>query len=166
LRQELLAEFTRSWKAQPSRFRLHLDNYTKRNTLSLFEIRLLPCKINDQAWEDVEQREPNLSISNALLTINTKHYHKSEITYLPTHIVSLHALARRYERCLDRSDAGVIADVTSLMSLQPLAENHEPVRIDTDSGSWRGMTRMLNLKPNGQKVKVIAIRTFVSKFAE
>lgn len=162
LRPELLAGFEREYRQQPSQFQLHLEFTRRKSGLTVFEMRLLSCSISDPLWEDEDRYEPNLSITNILLDINRKHYGKSDYTILTSHIVSLHALARRYERCSDRSDQSVIADLRDLLKEQPLDQDRQPCEIATVRGSWRGQHRKFNDYRGERQINIIAMRTFIA----
>jgi len=85
------------------------------------------------------------------------------LTIVVTHLISRHALARRYQRCSQWDDASVIQDIKGLMEIQPDASlDKQPCIIRVGNGSWRGEFR--NMKVLDDPVApIITIRTFVER---
>ena len=117
LRPQHIVNLVCAWQNLPSEFRLHLDlRIPKPTRLEVFEIRIGPCKLRDYTWLN-EEKEANLAISNFILTLGMPRL--PAVTQVCTHIVSRHALARRFQRCNQWDDESVMRDLGSLMQVQP-----------------------------------------------
>ena len=125
-RMQTLQDAERQWRETlPLRGRVAIETHLDldQRTLRITELRARPSiSVGSVDWDE---QEPGLFLSAVGLEAMPRHFHATHLTLA---IVSLHALARRYQRGLAIEDAAVIHD------LRPLAEQHEAI-IPADPGS-------------------------------
>ena len=118
-RMQTLQDVERQWRETlPLRGRVAIETHLDRDqkTLRITELRARPSmSVGSLDWDELE---PGLFLSAVGLEAMPRHFHATHLTLA---IVSLHALARRYQRGLAIEDAAVIHD------LRPLAEQHEAI---------------------------------------
>ena len=148
-----------AWEALPSTFRLSVHaEYPSRKHLELSEVRLCPMKLHGPGWDD-DSEEENVGIQFVSLTVDKL---QLEISTTRMHLVSQHALARRFQRGRDSSDAAVISDIRALLRIDPdemLAGKEFTVAVH--DGQWRGSVLDVQPQDRDGPVKMAAVRTFV-----
>ena len=165
VRPEHVTTFVREWQTMPCRFRLHLGmTRTKLVRVEVFEIRVSATKLRRDDWPNGEDGESNLAIVNVVVVVGRDgQKYATPISTVVSHVVSLHALARRYQRCTAWDDADVLRDLSCLMQVQPLARpDSVPCTISTEFGEWRG--EHVSLEGTTYALApVVAVRTWISK---
>jgi hypothetical protein len=121
------------WRAMPAASRLGPLKLTQHGEkLSIAEVRVVPCKMKYQSWTDME-------LVLGLLLIQIDYGHEIAISRRPLGDAGLHAVARRFERGTDRSDAAVLADLLELACAFPeRAMAGGDFRVATRDGYWLG----------------------------
>ena len=75
--------------------------------------------------------------------------------------VSLHALARRYQRARDNSDAAIRADLAALVrSVDEVEQANSDFAVPTADGQWIG--EATDTDDRGKVKTILAARTFIS----
>jgi hypothetical protein len=116
------------------------------------ETRLMPSRLLHDAWDDDEFPEPGVSICKYWFgTKDGKIIHRVQ----PRVVVSLHALARWFERSGARSHDTLFQDIALLVDASE--ENEVPCR----GGAWLGPTIIADNE--GRGVRVRSIRTWVER---
>ena len=165
-RPELIDALVKQWDKLPSKFRLHCGIQRKKSTqLEIFEIRVAQSNIRHDDWAE-EFKEPNLCIANVLLTLGVEQISKrvrfKPLSFHMTHIISMHAVGRRYQRypqCV--ADDDILADIRCLLEVQPdrkLADTS--IVVGNERGEWRGQHMMVAVRGDPPH-PCVAIRTFV-----
>jgi hypothetical protein len=117
--------------------------------LRLAELRAYPIRMRFAAWDGADELAPALRMT---LVVCAPPRFRCENMLLAD--VGLHALARRYERGADRSDAAVLRDLVPL-ARSAATVNGEFAIPTADNGCWIGrVTRV-------RGASVLAVRTFV-----
>jgi hypothetical protein len=148
-----LRAFVDGWHALPSTARLAFKFAQKGDDFQLVEIRATPANMRMADWVESE-----LAIGIRLVEINFKR-RVLDIKRRPLGDACLHALARRYERCVgaDRSDAAVLGDLWALAEAFPAAAlAGGDFRVPAGSGAWVGERVQYGGGPH------LAARTFVA----
>lgn len=113
--RETLREFAAGWSALSRTARLALKLVEAGDRLTLAELRVVPSRMRMAGWSESESE---LALGIRLTQIECQRRHLSiKRTLLGD--ACLHALARRYERGRDRSDAAVLADLFALAEAYP-----------------------------------------------
>src|SRR5665647_1627305 len=83
-------------------------------------------------------------------------------TNAPLATISLHALARRYQRGFNNSDAAISTDLHALSRPPPgLLDNFGDFYIATESGFWVGP--VVEIEDRGGPARILVARTFVTE---
>jgi hypothetical protein len=128
-----LRQVTAHWRHLPSFARLAFKVEGSAERFSLIEVRATPAKMHMAGWEDDE-----LAIGIRLTEINFQR-RVLDIKRRPLGDACLHALARRYQRGVDRSDAAVLSDLWELAQAFPeQALTGGDFRVPADGGYWIG----------------------------
>jgi len=162
LRPEHVHSFLREWQAMPGYFRLHIGvTRPKPARAEIFEIRLSPTTLWNDDWPN-EDGEMNLAIVNTIVALGRDgQRYATPIAYVASHIVSRHALARRYQRGSEWDDAAVLRDISALMQVQPdKALDGQPCDIPTQGGEWRGAH--LVMADRARPAPIVALRTWLA----
>jgi hypothetical protein len=133
-----------------------------KHSLTIEELRLLPGEFRFCHWEG-EEREPSVQLTTITLTCGRK---RSEIHTLALAHVSLHGLARWYERTRDRSDRAfytamrtVAAEAETLAASDVAAS--DGFEIHDTTGRWVGRLAKITPCPDAPSGRIIAVRTFI-----
>ena len=160
---QTLQDAERQWRETlPLRGRVAIETHLDRDEkmLRIAELRARPTmSAGSLDWDDLE---PGLFLAAVGLEARPRHFHATHVTLA---IVSLHALARRYQRGLAIEDAAVIHD------LQSLAEQHEAM-IPADPGSsfsvrcagggvWRGTVCIAYFVAD-EPTRILNVRTYIN----
>jgi hypothetical protein len=154
LRPAMIADFTRRWpEVIADRFCLARAASADKNALAITELRLAASHLRNSAW-DGQEWENGVSIAKLHFTTADG---RLRLTATPIASVSLHALARRYQRSPRRDDAAVICDLKAL-ARQPPAD-----RVTTNTGCWHGRVVASRHEVDGEPrpLPLLAIRTFI-----
>ena len=161
---QTLQDAERQWRETlPLRGRVAIETHLDldQRTLRITELRARPSiSVGSVDWDE---QEPGLFLSAVGLEAMPRHFHATHLTLA---IVSLHALARRYQRGLAIEDAAVIHD------LRPLAEQHEaiipadPVYSSayrcTGGGLWHG-TVCIAYSVADKPTRLMNVRTYMNE---
>jgi hypothetical protein len=124
--------------------------------VEIFEMRVTHGNLHGRDW-NAAALEPNLVLANTLIRIGGE----TDLSQIYSHTISLHGLARRYERCDEWEDVAVLRDLVALTQLQPdRAKQGQDCAITTQTGEWRGVYSLLagDIDP---PMPLIAILTWV-----
>jgi hypothetical protein len=177
LRDNIRAEIRRGWLALPNRHRFILyclDETPRlgRGRLDLHAIRLTTMDTSAADWDN---SEPGILLIRTRLSLDRK---EVAVTPMPIASLGLHALARRYERGRDRSEAVLLNDlwsivltITGVLPGRPdeergasLSNGRHVWRGACPSGEWRGAIATVHVC-NGDKTSdhvIPMIRTFIA----
>lgn len=158
VRHETLAGALRDWRHNvPSQFRLgDLQHELHGFCLDIGEIRLLSGELRDHAWA-VDAKEPSLSVELVTLCINKR---ECSLTGETLAVFSLHALARRYERCRHTSTGDVLRDITRVVKQHKTLLKYQNFEVQCIAGHWRGQVATAH-SPGEVTRKVLTVRTYV-----
>ncbi len=156
LRPARILGFVRRWPGVvPDRWCLARNASIDKNALAITEIRIAASHLRNSAWGGQEWEH---GVSIARLEFSTAGG-ELRLTVTPVASVSLHALARRYQRSPQRDDAHLIRDLKAL-ARQPPAD-----RVTTDTGCWHGRVVASRQEVDGAPLPLLAIRTFIGNDA-
>jgi hypothetical protein len=145
-----LAEVAARWRALPAETRLALKLKQHGEKLSLAEVRVIPSRMKMETWDGTE-----LVLGLMLSQIDCGR--ELAISRRPLGDASLHAVARRFERGADRSDAAVLSDLWALAEAFPeRALVGGDFRVPAGEGFWVGERVEYHGGPH------LAARTFVA----
>jgi hypothetical protein len=153
-RHRLLASIPRKWRQMADLGRLNLIAEFERGVLRISELRVVAdgVTISDEGWAE---DEPGLAVALYDLIISPPRFSER---MRPIAVLGLHALARRYQRSLDRTDAGVLANIRPLAN-GGLAAIKTPGEFSIQApggGRW-----VSSVQPGD---KILLIRTFYGDF--
>lgn len=154
-RVEGLRNVARAWDRLPALGRVISSAKVVGRRLSIIEFRARPLRMSLDFWRPGSD-EITLEIFGRGIEVDLPRgvFKDTERCVVS---VGIHALARRFERSLDRRDESVLSDLVPLVvdGASILANgDEEEVRIVVESGSWRG--NLVNADGN----LMITIRTF------
>jgi hypothetical protein len=153
----------REWReAVPTRGRIaletRLNEHTKR--LQITELRARPAVFTRSEWSG--EMEPSILVVVVGMSARPKRFSATHATLAA---ISLHALARRYQRARDTSDAALLHDLRVLAEHQDalLTGGEEATfRVSCPGGgTWVGVIKSLQLSPNDETLTLLA-RTYLS----
>jgi hypothetical protein len=138
VRLEMLDAAQRNWRSTvPSFGRLGDTRIERKNySLSIAEFRLMTGDLNFDHWTN-EAREPSIAIELVSIIVSRK---QCKLDFETVAILSLHALARRYERSVYRETDDVLSDLTPIVKASDALLRHRSFSIDVDHGCWCGET--------------------------
>lgn len=161
-RSEVLAGVADQWRRKfPQRGRLDLCIAVdlRRKTLLIDETRLTASAYRDRLWD---RSEIGLILLAVRLDVGPRRY---EIGTKTLAHVSLHALARRFQRGSDVGEDAIKRDLLALREAHPgltdLA-NGADVFVQVVDGSWRGNVALMDNSRGGVHV-ALAVRTFLAR---
>jgi hypothetical protein len=162
VRNELLDAAQRNWTRTTPAFGRLADTRIERKNyhLSIAEFRLMTGDLNFDRWQDYA-KEPSIAIELVSIIVSRK---QCTLDFETTAILSLHALARRYERSVYRETDDVLSDLAPIVkAADALQRQCQPFTIDVGSGQWLGEVVQADfLSNNKAPKKVAAVRTFIS----
>jgi hypothetical protein len=152
LRWEQVAGATRIYhQLTPARFRLtETEVNPDRAAFSISEARIGASWMHDLAWNDDAYAEPGVAVVRFSLTLAAGRLREG---WVPSAIVSAHALGRRLERARDRSWPALTADLALLLDAPEEGEE-----VETPDGRWVGAVIPMRGKDGWGQVR--AIRTW------
>jgi hypothetical protein len=148
-----LRRVAEEWRAMPAFGRLGLIANFVDGELKIAELRARPVRMRFTAWNDGEA-ELALAIAVTLVRVQPPAFREETKLLVDA---GLHALARRFERGEDRSEAAVLADLCTLAQACPdhiIARGE--FKIAAAGGFWLGAVTTVKGAP------VLAVRTFVA----
>jgi hypothetical protein len=154
LRPAMVVDLIRRWpEVIPDRYCLARNASVDKNALTISEVRIAASHLHNPAWDGQDWEH---GISVAKLNSTTGHG-QLRLTVTPVASVSLHALARRYQRSIQRDHAAVIRD------LKALARHPQSGKVFTDTGCWCGRVVTTRHEVDGEPrpLRLLAIRTFI-----
>ena len=133
--------------------RLSIKN--TEGVVAIDEVRCAPTALWLTDWASVERA---IAIVIYTLRIGPRSVSSEKVKALA--IVGQHALARRFERGLDRGNVAVMRDLIPIVTAWPtLIRQPGNFEVETGSGTWRG--EVVPLVLNGEAMTVMNVRTFV-----
>jgi len=154
LRSAMVIDTAREWREKvPAEFRLSLDVIYREHSVAITEVRISSSRTKHIAWGGTG--EPGISIArvelaagNGRLTVDTR----------PLASISLHALARRYQRggC---DEAAISRDLRDIVAVG--VTGSDDVRCRT--GLWAGPVIAVRdgHDPGGRIIRMRDVRTYV-----
>jgi hypothetical protein len=119
MRQEEIAGALRLWKLAPApRNRVSLSIQMRGDVATIEEMFIVSSDLQRPGW-GIEEWEPGLVVSSASIRLAPR---KVEMVDRDLAALSLHSIARRFQRganAADRSDAAVMADLSALAGCDP-----------------------------------------------
>lgn len=163
LRPEHVIDIERRWRAMPCEFRFFAPSYEHpKKLLRIREMRLSAHTAHASGWEAGE-REQGLSV--CLVTCEVTKGGAYTFSNQPLATVALHAVARRFQRGRDRSEAAVLADLFMLAAGLLNVERPDPGVVAIDGGEWRGLMAKTEIQNGDGEVLArhagLAVRTFI-----
>jgi hypothetical protein len=160
LRPEMLAAFVQGWRFMAARdFRLDLTAKLARHAASLTEIRLVAGEMKRPDNPDWEGVEHDIAATRITASIDGCRIRMTGETLCS---FSLHALARRFQRGADGSEAAVLFDCLTAAQIDPATLLAGGYRVVTDAsgGGWRGRSA-LQCERDGKTRRILSIRTWL-----
>jgi hypothetical protein len=149
-----LRDIAKKWRELPGHGRLGFLSDFRDGRLRLAEIRCVPARMRFGHWDG---DETELAVALIIRTVRSSPPAFSEERILIADI-GFHALARRYERGVNRSDSAV------LQGLLPIAHQYRAITalpgefaVAVEGGSWRGLVSLVAGQPTA------TIRTYVDR---
>ncbi len=165
------SEFRRladAWQAMPDKFRLAfiavIDQRGRAGKIA--EFRLGTAKLHNPGW-DKGVTEPTLMVGATILQVPL---HRGKLMQCYTRAtISLHALARRMQRGVDRSQQAILNDMKALVhadlnNAEKYPEDEE-FRIPAGNGAWLGVTAPVDDVEDGKTTMQFVVRTFMDNDA-
>jgi hypothetical protein len=159
-RPEHLSGFERQWRQTiPDEGRIGLEIERSKHTLTIAEFRLARG-----SYEDIRWSQP-IAENAVVLTLHIFRFltpaaldHKR----VAIAILSIHTIARRYQRGFDNSDHALKTDIAELaLNAERLLDvDAQTFAIRCPSGVWVGATEAISLS-NGAEQRVLNVRSFL-----
>jgi hypothetical protein len=152
------ARVEHAWRSQvPTAGQLRLTTTHDSKRLCITEIRAVPTDFRFLAWPE-GATESCLIILVSALAVSAGHF---SFTSALAASVSLHALARRYERGSNNSAAAIRADLVALMRpVDDVLEGSNDFTIPAGDGQWVG--EATEVDDRGKVKCILAARSFIS----
>jgi hypothetical protein len=155
-RPEHLSHLERQWRTTiPALGRLGFATERRKGRLVVADVRLFASSFRRLSWRD-DAYEDALS-----LFISSGRFGPDQVSikHLPIAAISLHAIARRYQRSFDSSDEAVFRDLSEIAlhvgDLLGLAIFRQPA----GDGGWHGST--VQSSYNNCEQRILSVRTFI-----
>jgi hypothetical protein len=151
-----LSRAAAAWRNQvPPAGRLGLAIKLTASRLAITEIRVGPVEFRFDAWDEGEA-ETAIVVTRTVLEMSAGLF---RFDYVPLASVSLHALARRFQRAFDNSDAAIRADLLALVDpAADVIDRGEDFAIPVTDGSWLGS--VAEVEHLGEQAALMTVRTF------
>jgi hypothetical protein len=159
-RAEALASAAREWRTKvPAHGRLALSIDHKRTRLTIEETRVSASTFGRTEWED---REPGVAVMHMQIRIAPRLF-DAEMTTIAG--LSLHALARRFQKAWRGDDAAIFVDLCALAAawaelVQRPDGSDFQVRT-ADGGVWAGS--VANVTTGGRAGRILLTRTYLAQ---
>lgn len=159
IRPKALHRVLRRWQELPPFGRLRLDTQLHASDLLIAEHRISVGRTTFYSWQDGEA-EPALAIELVQFECSRR---KFLFEYICLALISLHALARRFERCTSRADADIIQDITATVDAHQaaLASTDSNFEIRCEHGVWLGTRKTTHFNGGRESCQTLAVRTFL-----
>jgi hypothetical protein len=152
-RREMLIDVRREWESLPTFSRLGLVVDADQRSLRISDCRATTVSFAFDDWPE-GHGEHGLGIIIIRLTIAP---HDIGVKTERLAVISRHALCRRFQRGVSRSDESVIEDLQRLVIAREEVGHSDEFECSTPSGSWIGGSGAV---PK-QSEPITAIRTFI-----
>jgi hypothetical protein len=156
-RPEHFKHLERAWRLTiPDMGRLAYATERGKDSLSIADARLCSSTFHKAKWEN-EFGEHSLALIIYSGRFTRGHI---DIEAVPVSAVSLHALARRFQRSFDSSNQAVLRDLSLINFNAKDLLNTSPFRQPAGDGAWHGevVTVATSEKP---AQRILATRTFI-----
>jgi hypothetical protein len=155
VRPERLTDAARAWQNNTGPGRLRLEIVKSTKTLDVREIRVTAAVGRFDGWaKDVT--EPGIAIIGLQLEVGRRRFRFDDAMLVG---LSLHALARRFQRGFDNSAGALAEDFRALAAMvtDTVLDSGGGVEIAVSGGRWAGV--VMETAPGA---RVLAVRTFLS----
>jgi hypothetical protein len=161
LREGVFRHLADVWQSLPHdyqlAFRARTDPRGRRG--QIIEVRVHAVTMLSDKW-DPDAIEPTISLTSHCVEVPLVDRPATQTIAS----ISLHALARRYERGCDRAHHAVLDDLRSIIRANINDEKShptdQPFRIPTQRGVWVGQTTGVNIE--GKPIVQFVVRTFLA----
>lgn len=171
-RKEMCLQITQRLQAVGQFGRFSAYSKTVKKNFELFDHRLVPSSFSDEQWGN-DVKEPGISLEILSLRYVLDDEYRSVIREtVSVAAISLHALARFYQRAFVASDRGLCESLFEILPVvikkkrEELAndiiineEEVEEMHIETKIGTWRG--KYLPIEFRDRQIMCFMARTFV-----
>jgi hypothetical protein len=159
-RPEHLAGFERQWRHKmPYEGLVSLEIERNKRTLTIAELRLARASYEDVRWSQ-SSREDSVVLARRTFRFITP----AGLDHQRIAIASfgIHAIARRYQRGLDNTDAAIQADIAelSLHIVRLVDVASQTFSIPCPSGVWVGAIEVIRIS-SGPDQRVLNVRSFL-----
>jgi hypothetical protein len=157
-----LDEFHAMVELLPNEFRLAplIIDRSKKN-LCLLDYRMTSSKMRIEHWENKAEFEESIALTGFEYSFN-----RASFRFYPRPIcqISIHAIARRFQRGRTQDEAFIKTDMSLVLEAQPWRrEIGEEFTVKVDAGEWRGRILWSN-KGTENYYHIAAARTFVDRY--
>jgi len=163
MRQERLQKLVDFWQKElPAFGRLRLNWKLRKGDLLIKEHRLTVGRTTFFAWEDGEA-EPSISIELVSFECNPRKFLFDPTCLI---VISLHALARRYQRCKRCDDIDIMQDIAATIDAYDVAMQlnvNDTFEIACPHGRWLGYKKETHFNHDRGPCPTLAIRTFIDE---
>jgi hypothetical protein len=163
-RQEMLAALVQGWRFMDARdWRLSIDAKLDKGRASVVERRLIASHlkpIGDRDWNG--GFEQDVAVIHVEMSVNRN---AAKLASKCVTTISLHAIARRFQRGADSDVAAVLHDINlagAAAETELLLGAGYRVRTDGQGGGWRGRVINHTIEDGSQRA-VLAIRTWMDR---
>jgi hypothetical protein len=160
LREDLILDFVRYWRERVESDPFHVM-WSAKPDRRFRALELTECRLSASVWRDDSWAEPafenGVSLTKTVLTMG---HGTMSSACTPLVVVSMHALARRYERATDPRQHAVLADLGDCVRSANWYPNSGDYVIDVAGGRWLGSSTTAR-SDHGGTVELYAVRTFI-----
>jgi hypothetical protein len=160
LREDLIVDFLRYWREQVANDPFHVM-WSAKPDRKFRTLEVTECRLSASVWRDDSWAEPafenGVSLTKTVLTMG---HGTLSSAYTPLVVVSMHALARRYERASDARQRAVLADLSDCVRSANWYPHAGDYVIDVDGGRWLGSCTTAQ-SDHRATVGLYAVRTFL-----
>jgi hypothetical protein len=157
-RVELIAGAKRQWQAIGEYGRILLNNADRKQMghgMGLCDLRIHPAQLHDKSWAD-DGYELGVAIGTVVLVWQPRNL-QLRMNTIAT--VSLHTLARFYQRSPDTSRAALYASFAEIVAASPkLFADDDAFELTTHWGRWRGV--VYQFTEGDERHQMLGIRTY------
>jgi hypothetical protein len=156
-RLEHFRHLERAWRLTiPAMSRLAYAVERTKDSLTIADARVCTSTFHKGVWEN-EFGEHSLTLIIYSGRFTSGHI---DVESVPVSVVSLHALARRFQRSFDSSDEAVLRDLSFISSNAEDLLNTTRFRQPAGDGAWHGETLTVATTEKRSQ-RVLATRTFI-----
>jgi hypothetical protein len=139
----------------PAGFSFDREVKRDRGGVMVSELRITGSRWRNDSWR-VGADDWEDCVSLTVLAVST-YSGKVKVVIRPLAAVSLHALARRYQRGAGRADADIVHDLHVIADWQDCADS-----VAAGTGRWFGGAVPTRDDNQRQAIEVLAVRTFIA----